>query len=92
MRHGDAWRRIATASHTVRRIVVCLSKGRGPMFGIGTMELVVILVLALIIFGPGKLPEVGRAIGRSIREFKKATSEALEEEEDPPAAKHNVEQ
>lgn len=61
------------------------------MFGIGTMELVVILVLALIIFGPGKLPEVGRAIGRSIREFKKATSEALDDEDDSSVAKHNVE-
>lgn len=75
---------------TTRRFV--FSKGRGPMFGIGTMELVVILVLALIIFGPGKLPEVGRAIGRSVREFKKATSEALEDEEEPSAPKQNVEQ
>lgn len=44
------------------------------MFGIGATELIIILVLALVIFGPGKLPEVGRAIGRSIREFKSATS------------------
>ena len=41
------------------------------MFGnIGATELIIILVLALIIFGPGKLPEVGKAIGRSIREFR----------------------
>lgn len=46
------------------------------MFGIGATELVIILVLALVIFGPGKLPDVGKAIGRSIREFKKATSVA----------------
>lgn len=45
------------------------------MFGVGPGELVVILVLALIIFGPGKLPEVGRALGKTMREFKKATSE-----------------
>lgn len=51
------------------------------MFGIGASELIIILVLALIIFGPGKLPEVGRAVGRSIREFKKATSAALDDEE-----------
>lgn len=51
------------------------------MFGIGASELIIILVLALIIFGPGKLPEVGRAVGRSIREFKKATSGALDDEE-----------
>lgn len=52
------------------------------MFGIGAMELVVILVLALIIFGPGKLPEVGKAIGRGVREFKKATSEVMDDEPD----------
>jgi len=46
------------------------------LFGIGLPELLVILVLALIIFGPGKLPDVGKALGRSIGEFKKATKEA----------------
>lgn len=40
------------------------------MFGIGATELVIILVLALIIFGPGKLPELGKAVGKTIREFK----------------------
>lgn len=44
------------------------------MFGVGPSELIIILVLALIIFGPGKLPEVGKAIGRSIKEFKAASS------------------
>lgn len=51
------------------------------MFGLGATELIIILVLALVIFGPGKLPEVGRAVGRSIREFKKATSAVLDEDE-----------
>lgn len=41
---------------------------------IGPGELVIILLLALIIFGPGKLPQVGRAIGESIREFKASLS------------------
>ncbi|MFO7264948.1 MAG: twin-arginine translocase TatA/TatE family subunit [Limnochordales bacterium] len=50
------------------------------MFGIGAMELVVILILALIIFGPSKLPEVGRAIGRSVREFRKAASEVMDDD------------
>jgi len=42
------------------------------MFGIGVPELLVILVVALIIFGPGRLPEIGGALGKGIRDFKKA--------------------
>ena len=42
------------------------------MFGLGVPELVVILVVALLIFGPGKLPEIGGALGRGIRDFRKA--------------------
>lgn len=42
------------------------------MFNIGTSELIIILVLALIILGPGKLPEVGHALGKAMGEFKKA--------------------
>ena len=41
------------------------------MGSIGTPELIVILVIALVIFGPGKLPEVGKAIGKGINEFKR---------------------
>jgi sec-independent protein translocase protein TatA len=40
---------------------------------IGVPGLILILIVALVIFGPNKLPEVGRAFGKSIREFKKAT-------------------
>ena len=43
--------------------------------GIGSWELLLILVLALIILGPGKLPEIARTIGRTIRAIKKASSE-----------------
>lgn len=46
------------------------------MFGsIGMPELIIILVIALIFFGPGKLPEVGSVIGKAIRGFKKAVEE-----------------
>jgi sec-independent protein translocase protein TatA len=42
------------------------------LFGLGVPELIVILVVALLVFGPGKLPEIGSALGRSIRDFRKA--------------------
>jgi sec-independent protein translocase protein TatA len=45
------------------------------MFGIGMPELLVILVIILVIFGAGKLPEIGGAIGKGIKNFKKATRE-----------------
>lgn len=54
------------------------------MFGLGFGELVVILILALILFGPGKLPKVGYALGASIREFKRATHEIASDLENPP--------
>jgi sec-independent protein translocase protein TatA len=58
-----------------------------PSLGFG--ELLVILVLALIIFGPRRLPEMGRTIGRSLREFRRAASEIRSELEvdvdEPPS-------
>jgi TatA/E family protein of Tat protein translocase len=44
----------------------------------GPLELVIILVIALLILGPGKLPDVGAALGKSIREFRKASSDVQE--------------
>jgi sec-independent protein translocase protein TatA len=52
------------------------------MFGIGVPELIVILVIALIFFGPGKLPDVGSSIGKAIRGFKKAVDEPDKKPED----------
>lgn len=44
------------------------------MFGIGMSELVIILLIVLVIFGAGKLPEIGNGLGRAIRNFKDATT------------------
>lgn len=48
-------------------------------FGIGPMELILILVVALIVFGPGKMPEIGRSVGSAIREFRRASQELTSE-------------
>lgn len=58
------------------------------MFGIGVPELILILVVGLIVFGPGKLPEMGRSLGKGIREFRKASNAltaAINTPEPPPA-------
>ena len=49
------------------------------MFGIGTPEIIIIIVVALLIFGPSKLPELGKSLGKGLREFKKATTELKEQ-------------
>jgi len=49
------------------------------IFGIGIQELLVILLICLLVFGAAKLPEIGRALGKTINEFKKS----LKEEEKP---------
>ena len=53
------------------------------MFGFGTNELLVILVLVLIIFGAGKLPQVGGALGKGLRNFKEGMNEAEKNGEEP---------
>ena len=51
------------------------------MFGLGMPELIIIMVIVLIIFGAGKLPEIGAGLGRGIRNFKNATKEIQDEVE-----------
>ena len=52
------------------------------MFGIGMPELIIILIIILIIFGAGKLPEIGAGMGKAIRNFKGATSDTEKKEKE----------
>ncbi len=61
-----------------------------PMPNVGPMELIVILAIALIVLGPKKLPEVGRSIGKGMREFKESLQgeeQQRREEDERPAIK-----
>lgn len=51
------------------------------MFGIGMPELIIILIIILIIFGAGKLPEIGSGIGKGIKNFRKATQDTPDRSE-----------
>ncbi len=55
-------------------------------FNIGPGELVLVLVIVLIIFGPGKLPDIGSAIGKGVREFRKASTDLEDSIRGEPAA------
>ncbi len=64
-------------------MMIALSGAEVLMFGnIGFPELLIILIIALLIFGPKKLPEVGRNIGRAIKEFRRASDELREKIEE----------
>ena len=52
------------------------------MFGLGTQELLIILVLVLVVFGAGKLPQVGGALGKSLRNFKEGMKDEEEADRD----------
>ncbi|HZA27556.1 MAG TPA: twin-arginine translocase TatA/TatE family subunit [Actinomycetota bacterium] len=57
------------------------------MPNLGFAEMIVLLVIALVVFGPKKLPEMGRTVGRSLREFRRASAEIRNElrfEDEPP--------
>ncbi|MGE4588845.1 MAG: twin-arginine translocase TatA/TatE family subunit [Acidaminococcaceae bacterium] len=56
------------------------------MLNIGTTELILILIIALVVFGPGKIPEVGKALGKGLQEFRTATSLETKKEETSEAA------
>jgi len=61
------------------------------MMGIGFPELMIILVIIMIIFGAGKLPEIGSAFGNSIRNFKKSMKDAEQENEELPEGAETAE-
>jgi sec-independent protein translocase protein TatA len=54
------------------------------MFGLGIQELMVIFLIILVLFGAKRLPEIGRDLGKGIREFKRATEHAADEEDAEP--------
>ena len=57
------------------------------MFGLGMQELLIILAIALVVFGPSKLPQIGAGLGKAIRDFKKGVSSNEENEEADKDAK-----
>jgi sec-independent protein translocase protein TatA len=54
------------------------------MFGLGIQELIVIFLIVMVLFGAKKLPEIGKGLGKGIREFKRATDHGVDEEETEP--------
>jgi len=57
------------------------------MFGLGTQELMIILVIALVLFGGSKLPELARSLGKSMNEFKKGVAEGADDAKKPEDVK-----
>lgn len=61
--------------------ILSYKKGVKKMANIGVPSLILIIVIALIIFGPKKLPELGKATGSTLREFKKATNDLMSDDD-----------
>ena len=54
--------------------------------GIGPLELIIVLVIALVIFGPKRLPDLGRSLGSGMREFKDSITASSKDDDDDPSA------
>jgi sec-independent protein translocase protein TatA len=54
-------------------------------FGIGPLELIIVLIIALLVFGPKKLPELGRSLGSGMREFKDSITGGDKDDDDTPS-------
>lgn len=63
------------------------------MPNVGPLELIVVLIIALVIFGPKRLPELGRSVGKGIREFRASVSGSVDDDEDdePPSKPAQIE-
>ena len=55
-------------------------------FGIGPLELIIVLVIALVLFGPKRLPDLGRSLGTGIREFKESITGGSKDDDDEPSS------
>lgn len=66
-------------------------KGDWIMANIGVPGLILILIVALLLFGPNKLPELGRAFGKTLREFKKGAREVMSDDDLPTDSSSNKE-
>ena len=60
------------------------------MPNVGPLELAIVLIIALVIFGPKRLPELGRSMGRGIREFRSSVS-GKDDDEEPPSQPAQIE-
>ena len=59
-------------------------------FGIGIWEILILLLVVLLVFGPKRLPEMGRSLGRGMREFKDSISGKFDDEDEEPAPRRSA--